>query len=44
MKSLLAELDILMNVGGFVSVQDIDRSALESLPKSYGLPAVKSKL
>ena len=28
MKSLLAEFDILMNVGGFKRVDDIDRSAL----------------
>lgn len=28
MKSLLADFDILMNVGGFQNIQQIDRSAL----------------
>jgi len=44
MKSLLADLDILMSVGGFVSVKDFDRSILESSPKSYTLIAEKASL
>lgn len=35
MKSLLAEFDILMNVAGFQSIDQIDRSAIESYPKRY---------
>ncbi|OJK03757.1 hypothetical protein ASPACDRAFT_21508 [Aspergillus aculeatus ATCC 16872] len=37
MKSLLADFDILMAVAGFNRVEDFDRSALESYPKSYTL-------
>ncbi|KAK8180561.1 FMN-dependent dehydrogenase [Phyllosticta capitalensis] len=44
MKSLLADLDILMNVGGFQRVEQIDPTALESSPASYDLAATKSKL
>ncbi|KZF25780.1 FMN-dependent alpha-hydroxy acid dehydrogenase [Xylona heveae TC161] len=44
MKSLLADFDILMNVAGFQSVEQIDRSAIESYPKSYNLPTETSKL
>jgi hypothetical protein len=44
MKSLLSEFDILMNVAGFQSIDQIDRSALESFPKGYQLMAEKSKL
>ena len=35
LKSLLADLDILMAVGGLNSVNEMDRSLLESYPKSY---------
>ncbi|OZJ05611.1 hypothetical protein BZG36_01466 [Bifiguratus adelaidae] len=34
MKSLLAEFDILMNVAGYPSIKDVDRSALRVIP--YG--------
>lgn len=47
MRSLLAELDILMNVAGFTSIEEIKkagRSALESGEKNYGLLPVASKL
>jgi isopentenyl diphosphate isomerase/L-lactate dehydrogenase-like FMN-dependent dehydrogenase len=44
MKSLLAELDILMNVAGFQNIEQIDRGALESGPKDYPLMCVTSKL
>ncbi|MCJ1427826.1 hypothetical protein MMC29_005732 [Sticta canariensis] len=44
MKSLLADFDILMCVGGFQNVGQIDRSVLESYPKSYALMVEKSKL
>ncbi|KAL3468302.1 L-lactate dehydrogenase [Aspergillus heterothallicus] len=37
MKSLLADFDILMAVGGFNHVTDFERSALESYPKAYTL-------
>ncbi|KAL2013849.1 hypothetical protein VTN00DRAFT_1374 [Thermoascus crustaceus] len=37
MKSLLADLDILMGVAGFNSVKEFDRSIIESYPKSYSL-------
>lgn len=39
MKSLLAEFDILMNVAGFQSVDQITRDALDSLPNSSSLNA-----
>lgn len=35
MKSLLADFDILMGVGGFNSIKDFDKSILESYPRSY---------
>jgi isopentenyl diphosphate isomerase/L-lactate dehydrogenase-like FMN-dependent dehydrogenase len=44
MRSLLSELDILMNVGGYKTVGDITRDALESGPKNYPLMSVTSKL
>lgn len=44
LKGLLADLDILMNCAGLRSIDEIDKGLLESLPKSYGLLAEKSKL
>ncbi|KAJ9133439.1 FMN-dependent dehydrogenase [Pleurostoma richardsiae] len=44
LRGLLADFDILMNVAGVRSVAEIDRSLLESLPKSYSLLNEKSKL
>jgi isopentenyl diphosphate isomerase/L-lactate dehydrogenase-like FMN-dependent dehydrogenase len=44
MKSLLADLDILFNVAGIQSVDQIDKSWLESYPKSYSLIQERSKL
>lgn len=44
MKSLLADFDILLNVGGYQNVGQINRDALESLPKAYSLISEKSKL
>lgn len=44
MKSLLADLDILFNVSGIQSVDQIDKSWLESYPKSYTLVQERSKL
>lgn len=44
MKSLLADFDILMNVAGCQSVSQIDRTWLESQPKSYSLIQERSKL
>ncbi|KAI0598835.1 FMN-dependent dehydrogenase [Biscogniauxia sp. FL1348] len=38
-KSLLAELDILMNVAGYPRVKDIDREALESMPRGAYFPS-----
>ncbi|KAK7952749.1 uncharacterized protein PG986_008477 [Apiospora aurea] len=38
MKSLLAELDIMMNVAGYPDLKGIDRDALESLPKGTYFP------
>jgi isopentenyl diphosphate isomerase/L-lactate dehydrogenase-like FMN-dependent dehydrogenase len=43
-RSLLAELDILMNVAGFQNIEQITRDALESKPRSYPLMTVSSKL
>jgi len=37
MKSLLADLDILFNVSGIQSVDQIDKNWLESYPKMYSL-------
>ncbi|KAJ5703732.1 hypothetical protein N7493_010870 [Penicillium malachiteum] len=42
MKSLLADLDILMGVAGFNGVEDFDKSILESGPKSYSLLSEKT--
>ncbi len=44
MRSLLAEFDIAMAVGGFKNVGDMTRDRLESYPKAYSLIAEKSKL
>ena len=44
MKSLLADLDILFNVAGIQSVEQIDKGWLESYPKSYSLIQERSKL
>lgn len=44
MKSLLADLDILFNVAGIQSVDQIDKSWIESYPKSYSLIQERSKL
>jgi isopentenyl diphosphate isomerase/L-lactate dehydrogenase-like FMN-dependent dehydrogenase len=44
MRSLLADLDIPMNVAGFQNIQQIIRDALEKDPKDYPLPHVVSKL
>lgn len=44
LRGLLADMDILMNCAGLRSVDEIDRSLLESLPKAYGLVGEKSKL
>ncbi|KAK7740842.1 hypothetical protein SLS62_010986 [Diatrype stigma] len=38
MKALLADLDILMNVAGYPNLQEIDRDALDSLPKGSYFP------
>lgn len=46
-RSLLAELDILMNVAGYTSIEEIrkaGRSALESIEGRYQLLPVTSKL
>ncbi|KAI1371386.1 L-lactate dehydrogenase [Hypoxylon crocopeplum] len=39
MKSLLADLDILMNVAGYPDLKDINRDALDSLPKGAYFPS-----
>jgi len=44
MKSLLSDLDIMFNVAGIQSVDQIDKSWLESYPKSYSLIQERSKL
>ncbi|KAF2025115.1 FMN-dependent alpha-hydroxy acid dehydrogenase [Setomelanomma holmii] len=44
MRSLLAELDILMNVAGFQNIGQITRDALETGSKDYSLMNVPSKL
>lgn len=44
LKSLLAEFDILMEVGGFVKISDIDRSCIDSLPNSSSLIAEHSRI
>lgn len=44
MKSLLADFDILMNVAGYQSVDQIDRNSIDSLPNSAAMIAEKSRL
>lgn len=44
MKGLLADLDILMAVGGFKNIGEMTRDALDSEPKSYQLTQTASKL
>ena len=44
MKGLLADLDIMMNVAGIQRIDQLDRSWLESQPKSYSLIQERSKL
>ncbi|KAL1872234.1 hypothetical protein Plec18167_006837 [Paecilomyces lecythidis] len=44
MKSLLADLDILMAVAGFNSVKEFNKDILESYPKGYTLIADKSAI
>ena len=44
MKSLLADLDIMMNVAGCQSIDQINRDWLESQPKAYSLIPERSKL
>lgn len=44
MRGLLAELDILMNVAGYLDISQIDRRALESFEKNYQMLPEKSKL
>jgi isopentenyl diphosphate isomerase/L-lactate dehydrogenase-like FMN-dependent dehydrogenase len=44
MRGLLADFDILLNVAGYKTISDIDRSALESLPKNYPLQPQTSKI
>lgn len=44
MKGLLADFDILMNVAGFQSVDQITREHIDSSPISASMIAEKSKL
>lgn len=44
MKALLSELDIMMNVAGIQSVDQLDRTWLESQPRSYSLIQERAKL
>ncbi|KAK4610500.1 hypothetical protein CLAFUW4_13924 [Fulvia fulva] len=44
MKSLLADLDIMMNVAGIQSIDQLDRTWLESQPKSDSLIQERAKL
>ncbi|PVH76812.1 FMN-dependent alpha-hydroxy acid dehydrogenase [Cadophora sp. DSE1049] len=44
MKSLLADFDILMNVAGFQSVDQITSDSLDSLPNTAAMIAEKSRL
>lgn len=37
-KGLLAEFDILMNVGGYAKLEDINREAIDSLPRVAIMP------
>lgn len=39
MKGLLADFDILMNVAGYPELKDINRDALDSLPKGAYFPS-----
>ncbi|KAI1463366.1 L-lactate dehydrogenase [Daldinia caldariorum] len=39
MKGLLADFDILMNVAGYPNLKDINRDALDSLPKGVYFPS-----
>ncbi|KAI1138473.1 FMN-dependent alpha-hydroxy acid dehydrogenase [Hypoxylon sp. FL0543] len=39
MKSLLADFDILMNVAGYPDLKDINRDALDSMPKGAYFPS-----
>lgn len=42
MKALLAEFDILMECSGYPDLKEIDRDALDSLPRVAYLPATPS--
>ncbi|KAF1351876.1 FMN-dependent dehydrogenase [Delphinella strobiligena] len=42
MRALLAEFDILLNVAGYARIEDIDREAIDSLPRVACLPATPS--
>lgn len=44
LKSLLAEFDILMEVAGFQSIEQIDRTAIFSLPNSSNLIAEHTQI
>jgi isopentenyl diphosphate isomerase/L-lactate dehydrogenase-like FMN-dependent dehydrogenase len=44
MRSLLADLDILMNVAGFQNIGQITKATLEQESKDYPLMHVTSKL
>ena len=44
MKSLLADLDIMMNVAGCQSVDQIDKTWLESHPRNYSVIQERCKL
>lgn len=44
MKSLLADLDIMFNVAGITSVDEIDKDFLESYPKNYSLVQERSMI
>ena len=44
MKSLLADFDIMMNVAGCQSIDQIDRRWLESQNKAYPLLRERSKI
>ena len=44
MMGLLADLDILMCVGGIQRVEQIERGLLESYPRAYAMIAEKSML
>ena len=37
-KALLAEFDILMNVSGYAKLEDINRDAIDSLPRVAMMP------